>query len=187
MVAASSEYSFTSAVKSSPVLAFVATSSARFLASSFVLFTVAGAFFAPLKTTSTCWAVIHSGFSAGLSGAAEGATVGVGAASEARVGGFGPGAAVDFAGVLAAGSSQPRARRNGAQTSKLRGRSMYFSSPGNAKGSSFCRCLSDAKGKQAVDLLNLQHKNEDLRREPWHDWSHVHPARKQRVVFAATF
>lgn len=169
MVAASSEYSFTSAVKSSPALAFVVTSSARFFASSLVLFTVAGAFFAPLKATSTCCAAIDSGFSAGLSGAADAAAVGVGAACEAATCGCGAGAAADFAGALAGGSSQPRVRSSGAQTSKIRGRSMIISSPGRVKGSSFCRCYADDMEKLAEERVDLQYKKEDLGGEPWHD------------------
>lgn len=124
-VAASSEYSFTSAVKSSPAFAFAATSSARFFASSLERLTEAGAFFAPLYATRTCWAVIHSGLSAteaGLSVAdatAEGA--GVGAAGGAFA------VAIDADGVAVGaggGSSQPSTSSNGARRRGARVRSM---------------------------------------------------------------
>lgn len=113
-MAASSEYSLTRAVKSSPAFAFAATSSARFFASSFVRLTVAGAFFAPLKAMSTCCAATDSGLSVptGLSGAGA-AALGVGAACGLGGAGLAADAVVDPAvAVAAGGSSQPSAKRN---------------------------------------------------------------------------
>ncbi len=128
-VAVSSEYSLTSVVKSSPALALPATSSARFFASSLDRLTVAGAFLAPLYATSTCCAVIHSGFaavSAGLSWA-ETAGVGAGAAAVAATdaGALASGTALDvvFAGA-AGGSSQPSMNTKGVQIRRVAKRNM---------------------------------------------------------------